>query len=120
MLFKVNNVGTNIRKPTTEYSAEEYSFVMATNLESAYHLCQLTHPLLKTSGSCSIVFITSVCGVVAVSSGTIYAMTKGNCSSPLPVYDLTEKHDLFETSIMRNQPHFLFRCHQPINQEPSM
>ncbi|KAM0862401.1 hypothetical protein ACQ4PT_045288 [Festuca glaucescens] len=73
----VNNVGTNIRKPTTEYSAEEYSFVMATNLESAYHLCQLTHPLLKASASGSIVFISSVCGVVAASSGTIYAMTKG-------------------------------------------
>ncbi|KAI4993871.1 hypothetical protein ZWY2020_008184 [Hordeum vulgare] len=36
----INNVGTNRRKPTTEYSADEYSFIMATNLESAYHLCQ--------------------------------------------------------------------------------
>ncbi|OEL18042.1 Tropinone reductase-like protein [Dichanthelium oligosanthes] len=60
----VNNVGTNIRKPTTEFSAEEYSFVMATNLESAYHLCQIAHPLLKSSGSGSIVFISSVCGVL--------------------------------------------------------
>ncbi|CAN6301419.1 unnamed protein product [Urochloa humidicola] len=50
---------------------------MATNLESAYHLCQIAHPLLKSSGSGSIVFISSVCGVVAVFSGTIYAMTKG-------------------------------------------
>uniref|UniRef100_A0A0E0CYK5 Tropinone reductase I n=1 Tax=Oryza meridionalis TaxID=40149 RepID=A0A0E0CYK5_9ORYZ len=73
----VNNVGTNIRKPTTEYSADEYSFLMATNLESAYHLCQLGHPLLKASGSGSIVFISSVAGIVALFSGTIYAMTKG-------------------------------------------
>ncbi|XP_006649825.1 tropinone reductase homolog At5g06060-like [Oryza brachyantha] len=73
----VNNVGTNIRKPTTEYSPEEYSFLMATNLESAYHLCQLAHPLLKASGSGSIVFISSVAGIVALFSGTIYAMTKG-------------------------------------------
>ncbi|KAL6648382.1 hypothetical protein ACP70R_012606 [Stipagrostis hirtigluma subsp. patula] len=73
----VNNVGTNFTKPTTEYSADEYSFIVATNLESAYHLCQLAHPLLKESGSGSIVFISSVSGVVAVSSGSIYAMTKG-------------------------------------------
>ncbi|OQU92858.1 tropinone reductase homolog At5g06060 [Sorghum bicolor] len=73
----VNNVGTNIRKPTTEFTAEEYSFVMATNLESAYHLCQIAHPLLKLSGSGSIIFISSVCGMVGVFSGTIYAMTKG-------------------------------------------
>ncbi|XP_062210726.1 tropinone reductase homolog At5g06060-like [Phragmites australis] len=73
----VNNVGTNIRKPTTDFSAEEYSLLMATNLESAYHLCQIAHPLLKLSGSGSIVFISSVGGVVALFSGTIYAMAKG-------------------------------------------
>jgi len=73
----VNNVGTNFTKPTTEYSADEYSFIMATNLESSYHLCQLAHPLLKASGSGSIVLISSVSGVVGVSSGSIYAMTKG-------------------------------------------
>uniref|UniRef100_A0A0E0GKP8 Uncharacterized protein n=1 Tax=Oryza nivara TaxID=4536 RepID=A0A0E0GKP8_ORYNI len=73
----VNNVGTNFSKQTTEYSADDYSFIMATNLESAYHLCQLAHPLLKSSGSGSVVFISSVSGVVAVSSGSVYAMTKG-------------------------------------------
>ncbi|XP_043699398.1 tropinone reductase homolog At5g06060-like isoform X3 [Telopea speciosissima] len=73
----INNVGTNIRKPTIEYTAEEYSSLMATNLESAYHLCQLAHPLLKSSGMGSIVFISSVAGVVAIGTGTIYASTKG-------------------------------------------
>lgn len=51
---------------------------MTTNLESAYHMCQLAHPLLKASGMGSIVFISSVAGVVALNSGTIYAATKGN------------------------------------------
>ncbi|THU53609.1 hypothetical protein C4D60_Mb10t16240 [Musa balbisiana] len=64
----VNNVGTNIRKPTVEFSAEEYSFLMATNLESAFHLCQLAHPLLKASGMGSIVFISSVAGVASITS----------------------------------------------------
>ncbi|KAM0862400.1 hypothetical protein ACQ4PT_045287 [Festuca glaucescens] len=91
----VNNVGTNIRKPTTEYCADDYSFVMSTNLESAYHLCQLAHPLLffrygniasasastdahsHASGAGIIILITSIAGIVALYSGTIYAMTKG-------------------------------------------
>jgi len=73
----VNNVGTNVARPTTEYTAEEYAFVMATNLESAYHLCQLAHPLLKASGAGSVVLVSSVCGLVAVQGGSIYAMTKG-------------------------------------------
>ncbi|KAK1441452.1 hypothetical protein QVD17_07358 [Tagetes erecta] len=73
----INNVGTNIRKPTTEYTAEEYSMLMSTNLESSYHLCQLAHPLLKASGVGSIVFISSVAGLVHVKSGSIYGATKG-------------------------------------------
>ncbi|WVZ54168.1 hypothetical protein U9M48_005010 [Paspalum notatum var. saurae] len=82
----VNNVGTNVVRPTTEYSAEEYSWIMATNLESAYHLCQLAHPLLAAaasggSGSSSVVLVSSVCGVVAVDAGSIYAMTKGTYGS---------------------------------------
>lgn len=73
----INNVGTNIRKPTTEFTAEEYTMLMSTNLESAYHLCQLAYPLLKASGNGSIVFISSVAGIVHIGSGSIYGATKG-------------------------------------------
>ncbi|KAF3433656.1 hypothetical protein FNV43_RR24759 [Rhamnella rubrinervis] len=72
----VNNVGTNFRKPTTEFTAEEYSILMSTNFESAYHLCQLSHPLLRASGVGSIVFISSVAGLVTIGSGSIYAASK--------------------------------------------
>ncbi|EYU19938.1 hypothetical protein ABFS82_06G073900 [Erythranthe guttata] len=73
----INNVGTNIRKPTVEYTAEEYSSIMTTNLESSYHLCQLAHPLLKASANSSIVFISSVAGLVHLYTGSIYGATKG-------------------------------------------
>ncbi|PIA40439.1 hypothetical protein AQUCO_02500265v1 [Aquilegia coerulea] len=73
----VSNVGTSILKPTTEYTAEDYSFVMATNFESCYHLCQLAHPLLKASGQGSIVFISSVAGLSGFLSGTLYSASKG-------------------------------------------
>ncbi|XP_022765113.1 tropinone reductase homolog At5g06060-like isoform X1 [Durio zibethinus] len=72
----INNVGTNIRKPTIEYSAEEYSKLITVNFESAYHLCQLAHPLLKASGVGSIVFISSVAGLMHIGSGSIYGPTK--------------------------------------------
>jgi Tropinone reductase 1 len=73
----VNNVGTNIRKKTTAYSAAEYHMLMQTNLASAFHLCQLFHPLLKSSAQGSIVNISSVAGLTHVRSGSIYGMTKG-------------------------------------------
>ncbi|KAL7584839.1 hypothetical protein Lser_V15G44173 [Lactuca serriola] len=73
----INNVGTNIFKTTLEFTAEDYSKIMATNLESCYHMCQLTHPLLKASGAGNIVLISSVGGLIHVSGGSIYSATKG-------------------------------------------
>jgi len=60
---------------------QEFQFIFATNIESAYHMCQLMHPLLKAAGSSSIVFNSSVAGVVAIRSGTLYSATKGACAS---------------------------------------
>ncbi|XP_050237741.1 tropinone reductase homolog At2g29170-like isoform X2 [Mercurialis annua] len=72
----INNVGTNIGKPTVNYTADDFSYVMNTNFDSAYHLCQLAHPLLKSSGAGSIVFMSSISGVVSVNVGTVYGATK--------------------------------------------
>lgn len=74
----VNNVGTNIRKPTIEYKEEDYRKINETNLQSAFHLCQLAYPLLKASGNASIVMNSSVAGgPLAMMSGALYAMSKG-------------------------------------------
>ncbi|MCC2548877.1 SDR family oxidoreductase [Hymenobacter sp. BT175] len=72
----VNNVGTNIRKRTTEYAPEEYQQIMGTNLESAFGLCQGLYPLLKASGQASIVNVASVAGQTHVRTGAVYGMTK--------------------------------------------
>jgi len=72
----VNNVGTNIRKPTTAYTAEEYDFVMSTNLRSAFELSRRLHPLLQQSEQGNIINVTSVAGMTHVRTGAIYGMTK--------------------------------------------
>ncbi|KAL9389326.1 hypothetical protein Peur_017931 [Populus x canadensis] len=74
----INNAGTNVYKPTLEYTAEDFSFMMNTNLQSAFHLSQLAHPLLKASGAGRIVFVSSICGVTSVNIGyPIYSASKG-------------------------------------------
>ncbi|RWR84323.1 tropinone reductase-like protein isoform X1 [Cinnamomum micranthum f. kanehirae] len=73
----VNNAGITIVKPTVDYTTEELSTVMATNFDSAYHLCQLAHPLLKLSGRGNIVFISSTAGMMAIDVGSIYSASKG-------------------------------------------
>ncbi|CAH2060168.1 unnamed protein product [Thlaspi arvense] len=73
----VNNVGVLRGKPTIEYVEDDFAFHISTNLESAFHFCQLSHPLLKASGYGSIVFMSSVTGIVSVDCGSIYSLTKG-------------------------------------------
>ncbi|EED95973.1 predicted protein, partial [Thalassiosira pseudonana CCMP1335] len=75
----VNNVGTNIRKPTAEYSSEDLDFLMKTNLESVFELTKMCYPYLKRPkghDATSVVNIGSVAGVTCIKSGSIYAMTK--------------------------------------------
>ncbi|WZZ24698.1 hypothetical protein YC2023_008099 [Brassica napus] len=73
----VNITDTTSGKPTVEYSSEDYAKIMSTNWESAFHFPQIAHPLLKASGVGSIVCISSVAGLVHLSSGSVYGATKG-------------------------------------------
>lgn len=72
----VNNVGTNVRKKTIEYSDEEYEYLLDTNLRSTFEMCRLAYPLLKNSMCASIVNLGSVAGQRALPTGAPYAMTK--------------------------------------------
>lgn len=72
----VNNVGTNIRKKTLEYTADEYEFLIQTNLTSVFEMCRLSHQFLKNGGNSSIVNIASVAGLVALGIASPYAMSK--------------------------------------------
>ncbi|OMO91130.1 Glucose/ribitol dehydrogenase [Corchorus olitorius] len=74
---RINNVGTNIRKPMVELTAEEVSTLLATNFESLFNLCQLAYPFLKASGAGSVVFTSSVSGFVSLKSMSLQGATKG-------------------------------------------
>ncbi|CAI0393056.1 unnamed protein product [Linum tenue] len=66
----------HILKASVDYTVEEFRWLMGTNLESAFHLSQLAHPLLKNSEGASLVFMSSVAGVASVSFGSVYGATK--------------------------------------------
>jgi Tropinone reductase 1 len=72
----VNNVGTNIRKKALEYTADEYEFLVQTNLTSVFEMCRLSHHFLKNGRDSSIVNIASVAGLVGIRTGAPYGMTK--------------------------------------------
>jgi Tropinone reductase 1 len=72
----VNNVGTNIRKSTLDYSDEEIDYLLNLNLKSTYDLCRLAHPLLASASQSSIVNIGSVAGLIHIRTGSPYGMSK--------------------------------------------
>jgi len=72
----VNNVGTNIRKKTLDYSEAEIQKIFNTNLFSSLELCRLMFPYLKKSEFASIVNLSSVAGITHLKTGIAYAMTK--------------------------------------------
>lgn len=72
----VNNVGTNIRKKTIEYSDDELDFILRTNLISAFSLTRDLYPLLRKGKAPSVVNISSVAGLKHIRTGSIYGMTK--------------------------------------------
>ncbi|KAL0911753.1 hypothetical protein M5K25_019914 [Dendrobium thyrsiflorum] len=72
----INNAAKGLFKGALNSTEEDYSIITATNLESGFHLSQIAHPLLKASGAGSIVFISSITGIVAFPASTIYSATK--------------------------------------------
>jgi NADP-dependent 3-hydroxy acid dehydrogenase YdfG len=71
----VNNVGTNLRKPSTEYTEEEYDALQATNQGSAFHLSAACFEALRRKKGC-IINVSSVSGSTSDSTGALYHMHK--------------------------------------------
>jgi len=71
----VNNVGTNLRRPSADYTDEEYEMLHATNQASAFHLSRRCHGALKRARG-SVVMVSSVSGSTSDSTGAPYHMNK--------------------------------------------
>ncbi|CAL4990313.1 unnamed protein product [Urochloa decumbens] len=77
----VNNAAKLFHKAAAECTAEDYSRVMATNLEACFHLSQLAHPLLRNTslaGGGSIVNISSIASYLGFPADLVlYCISKG-------------------------------------------
>jgi tropinone reductase I len=74
---QVNNAGQLLVKAAAECTSEDYARIMATNVESCFHLSQLAHPLLAAGGDASVVHVSSIAGLLAVPALALYSMSKG-------------------------------------------
>jgi len=72
----VNNVGTNIRKKTVDYTFDEYQKILDTNMNSNFEVSRFFHPYLKNMHGGSVVNVLSVAGLTHIRTGSPYGMTK--------------------------------------------
>jgi Tropinone reductase 1 len=72
----INNAGTNVTKPTLDYSEDEVRDLIDTNVLSVFEMSRLAHPHLAEHGNAAIVNLASVSGLTHVRSGSPYGMTK--------------------------------------------
>ena len=72
----VNNAGSNQRKPTMDYSDDEWRALFELNVFATFELCRYAHPLLTKHAASSIVNIGSVSGATHVRTGSPYGMAK--------------------------------------------
>jgi Tropinone reductase 1 len=72
----INNAGTNLRKPTLDYTSDEVRGLIETNLLAAFELSRLAHPHLAAHAQSAIVNVGSVSGLTHVRTGSPYGMTK--------------------------------------------
>lgn len=72
----VNNAGTNVTKPTLDYTEDDIGDIIDTNILSVFEMSRLAHPHLAEHGNAAIVNLASVSGLTHVRSGSPYGMTK--------------------------------------------
>lgn len=72
----VNNAGVNLRKPVTEFTLDEWRWVMDTNLTSAFLCSRAFVPHMKGAGYGRILNLTSIMSHVSLPGRTAYSSSK--------------------------------------------
>ena len=72
----VNNAGVALAKQLQDVAEQDYDSTMNTNAKAAFFCCQKSLPLLRASGSGSIINVSSIWGVEGASCESVYSMSK--------------------------------------------
>lgn len=72
----INNAGVNLRKPVTDFTLDEWRWVMDSNLTSAFLMCRAFVPHMKGTGYGRILNLTSIMAHVSLPERTAYSSSK--------------------------------------------
>lgn len=72
----INNAGINLRKQVHEFTLEEWTRVMDTNVTSVFLMCRAFVPMMKGAGYGRIINMTSIMSHVSLPGRTAYSTSK--------------------------------------------
>jgi Tropinone reductase 1 len=72
----VNNAGLNIRRNAVDYTEDEISKVLNTDLMAPFALCRRLVQFMKSADNASIINVSSIAGSYNMQTGTPYGMAK--------------------------------------------
>jgi NAD(P)-dependent dehydrogenase (short-subunit alcohol dehydrogenase family) len=72
----INNAGINLRKQVHEFTLEEWTRVMDTNVTSVFLMCRSFVPMMKGAGYGRIINMTSIMSHVSLPGRTAYSTSK--------------------------------------------
>ena len=72
----INNAGVNVRKPTPDFTLDEWRLVMETNVTAAFLMCRSFIPSMKGHGYGRILNMTSIMSHVSLPGRIAYSTSK--------------------------------------------
>lgn len=72
----INNAGVNVRKNITDFTLEEWNFVIGTNLTAVFLMCRAFVPHMKGSGYGRILNMTSIMSHISLPGRAAYSSSK--------------------------------------------
>lgn len=72
----INNAGVNLRKPITDFTLDEWNWVLTTNVTSAFLMTRSCVPLMKGHNYGRILMLTSIMSHVSLPERTAYSASK--------------------------------------------
>jgi NAD(P)-dependent dehydrogenase (short-subunit alcohol dehydrogenase family) len=72
----INNAGVNVRKSITDFTLDEWNYVLGTNLTAVFLMCRSFVPHMKGTGYGRIVNMSSTMGHVSIAGRAAYSSSK--------------------------------------------
>src|SRR5690606_2235442 len=72
----INNAGVNLRKPVTDFTLDEWHWVMNSNVTSAFLVTRECVPLMRGHGYGRILMLTSIMSHISLAERTAYSASK--------------------------------------------